>query len=197
MPKLYRKYPKRSTIEYDGLSDGERQILGSRYAEYYIELTVNPPRRKCAYAKMKSDEQRKYLHKVLWECAGHQYQIVNECYESSADGNLHMHALLKSNSKYVHFPLTEVADIAKTVIFACTPKQYAIYNSDLMCKEWIRYRSPCVVVQYQEIDSEHVVLYNQYINKYKDETILVNEEKNLNKKSICIVEDGENSEAEI
>lgn len=193
--RIYRKYKK---PEYkSALSDGETALLGSRFAKFFLELTINPPRRKCAYAQLTSDQQMRFISMVMHNVLGCKYEMVNYCYETSADGNLHYHALIHCKVSDIHFPLTEVADVAKTVIFGVCPKKYALYVPERMCSTYQRYLSPCVCVQYQPEDSLHVGKFNDYIDKYKrDNKDIIKSKTNISGKYIEYEETDESGSEE-
>lgn len=146
--------------------------LGSNNAKFFIELTLNHPRTPNFVRTLSVGQCKLYANRIhlLKSALGCNKMMVEDIgYEVTGDGHMHAHVLLVSNEVGHHFPVGVVADIAKAWL-AMMPKKHDKYMSCSLYKDYLRYRSPSIVVQYKPFtDTDEFERFKEYINKYKSD----------------------------
>lgn len=156
----------------ENVKDGIVTSLGSNNAKFFIEVTLNHPRTPIFCKTLSAGQIKLYGNRIhlLRNAIGYnKLEVHNVGYEVTGDGHMHAHVLLKSNEVGYHFPLGVVADIAKAWLHMM-PKKHDKYLSCSLYKDYLRYRSPSIVVQYKSMeDEDEFTRYDNYINKYKSD----------------------------
>ncbi len=150
---------------------GEVHSLGSTSpisTGCFVEVTINFPR-TINFIRMTSAKQMimySKINHILKNTFGMQSLVDSiHKFEFCKGGHIHMHCLYKFKFDGKHFPVGVVADIVKTLL-NLLPSKFNKFNEKLWSSEWLRYRCPAIVCQYQTLDNtSRVIEWQNYIKK--------------------------------
>lgn len=140
----------------------------SGLTDCYLEVTFNHPR-TVAFKNANSHKQ-KALYNAIWHVFSHAIGMdkivrARHVFEFCKSGHVHLHGVLQLKVPVKHSPQGLVADFVKCFLNEM-PRKYARYNDNCMYSQYVRYKSPAILVQYRSShETERVSEWEVYMNK--------------------------------
>lgn len=148
------------------LVEERKNIIG------YLCVTITHPH-TVAFLNKTCQRQKSYLDRIWDNCCqigkyGTEFKVHK--FEHHDNGMVHLHGIVSVD--YDKFNIAGVVSDMARIVHKHMPKKYSQFKVGSYHQEWMRYKQPCVCIQYKKANDEYLAEFEEYMLKDIDNNFL-------------------------